>query len=98
MRIIIGALIVLALIYIVRRWSLEGFGPCNVCPASPERELASLNPYRYPLSGSMYRSQWRFAPGGTKPTNSTDVAETLVPGNKSGMNQLTVPDQEFLTN
>jgi len=99
MRILLGILLIAVLIIVVAYAikSREKFGPCSNCPASPERTIA-INAFRYPYSGSQYRSQWKFAPGGVKPPNSTDVAETVAAGNKSGMNQLTVPDQEYLTN
>lgn len=75
----------------------ETFGPCSDCPSMPT-DFTSLNPFRYPYSGSQYISQWAFSPNGVKPPNTTDVAETIAPKNVSGMKVLSVPDQEYLTN
>jgi hypothetical protein len=76
----------------------ENFGPCTDCPVAPEQFTYAVNPFRWPASGSQYRSQWQFAPNGVKPPNTTDAAEALAPNNISGMNLLAVPDQEYLTN
>ncbi len=99
-------LIVLVILIICIKMSpAEHFGACSYCDGSVERTgLTSVNPYVYPYSGSgcltdVYRSQWQYGGGdGKKPPNSTDAAEAMLPGNVSGMNVLTVPDQEYLTN
>lgn len=81
----------------------EGFGACTDCDSYRDRiftdaDIVSQNPYRWPASGTAVTNQWMFSPAAVKPPNSTDDAEALAPPNPSGMNQLTVPDQEFETN
>jgi hypothetical protein len=84
----------------------EQFGACTAstnCDSYADRifsdsDIVAQNPYRWPASGTAVTNQWAFSPGGKKPVNTTDDAEALPYPNASGMNQLTVPDQEFTTN
>ena len=103
LKILIVVLIIIIIIYVhkhgfVLPYQNESFGPCTDCPVAPEQATYAINPFRWPNSGSQYRSQWHFAPSGVKPPNTTDAAEALAPNNISGMNLLSVPDQEYLTN
>jgi hypothetical protein len=96
--VLISVAILLALIWLYWPQKAENFGPCDSCPTLPEYNLYSVNPYRWPYSGSQYRSQWQYSPKGEKPPNTTDAAEALPPPNPSGMNVLSVPDEEYKTN
>jgi hypothetical protein len=103
--ILMSLIVVLLMLYILwpqintqSQSTAENFGPCDNCPTLPEYNIYSINPYRWPYSGSQYRSQWQYSPNGQKPPNTTDAAEALPAPNPSGMNVLTVPDEEYKTN
>ena len=93
--------IILILVYFYRKRASEGFGVCEACDQAPAPPLGAINPMIWPCSGTPAINNkyvWYVSEPNPKPVNTTDAAEALLPNNESGMNVLTLPDQEYLTN
>lgn len=96
---IIALLTVFVLVLYYKQYS-ENFGVCSDCDHDPT-VTGTINPMIWPCSATPAINN-KFVWFGSDPNKplvkSTDDAEALLPENVSGMNVLTVPDQEYQTN
>ena len=101
MYVIIAIIVVISIIMYRRIILRDNFGVCSGCDHGATKDLGTNNPFIWPCSGSQAiqnKFVWTFTDPNKKPINTTDDAEALLPNNISGMQVLTVPDQEYLTN